>query len=397
MNSPQHFGLAVHKFRLALGPLLFCLTTQPLLLSLQSELTLGYMDDLTLGGDENAVEDDIGRITDASDKLGLHLNRDKCEVIHQPGCAPGSPIFQPFIHVASDAACLLGASLLPGPGLDSILTKHWEILTTAVDRLKSIGRHDALILLRSCFGVNKLQYVLRTSPCHGHPALPTLDSLLRTGLSAITNCSLIDPQWIQARLPVRDGGLGVRDVTSLAIPAFLASAAGTLGLQDAILASASTPQDTFVREYSDRWSSLFSIAPPDNLIAGRQSSWLAPYITADKATVSDSAPDNYTRVCLLAVSAPHSSDWLHALPITACGLRLDDEAIRVAVGLRLGVTTCVPHQCPCGAFVDARGSHGLSCKQAAGRSTRHHQLNDLIWRALERAGTKKKHKIKQTN
>ena len=32
---------------------------------------------------------------------------------------------------------------------------------------------------------------------------------------------------------------------------------------------------------------------------------------------------------LLASNAPHSSDWLYAQPITACGLRLSDEAIRV--------------------------------------------------------------------
>ena len=250
-----------------LGPLLFCLTIHPLLLSLQSELNLGYMDDLTLGGDESTVEDDIGRITDASSKLGLHLNRDKCEVIHQPGCVPKSPIFQPFIHLVPDVACLLGAALLFGPGLDSLLHKHCETLATATDRLSTIGRHDALILLRACFGASKLQYVLRTSPCFEHPALSTLDDLLRSGLSAITNCSLSDSQWIQACLPVRDGGLGVRDVTSLAIPAFLASAASTLELQDAILATASVPQDTFVPLFTDIWSSLFSIAPPALLSA----------------------------------------------------------------------------------------------------------------------------------
>jgi hypothetical protein len=33
-----------------LGPLLFCLTIQPLLSSLRSALTIGFMDDLTLGG-----------------------------------------------------------------------------------------------------------------------------------------------------------------------------------------------------------------------------------------------------------------------------------------------------------------------------------------------------------
>ena len=33
----------------------------------------------------------------------------------------------------------------------------------------------------------------------------------------------------------------------------------------------------------------------------------------------------------------HSGDWLHTLPISACGLHLEDNAIRVAVGLRLGM------------------------------------------------------------
>jgi hypothetical protein len=96
--------------------------------------------------------------------------------------------------------------------------------------------------------------------------------------------------------------------------------------------------------------------------------------------------DDYNRARLLAVASEHSGDWLHALPITACGLRLDNEAIRVAVGLRLGCTLCQPHQCPCGVNVDARGTHGLSCRRSAGRQSRHHYINDLIWRALARSG-----------
>jgi hypothetical protein len=37
-------------------------------------------------------------------------------------------------------------------------------------------------------------------------------------------------------------------------------------------------------------------------------------------------------------------------------------------------------------LVDARGTHGLSCKRSAGRTSRHFFINDLIWRALTRAG-----------
>ena len=65
----------------------------------------------------------------------------------------------------------------------------------------------------------------------------------------------------------------------------------------------------------------------------------------------------------LAVLAPHSDVWLHALPISSCGLRLeslDDEAVRVAVDLRLRARLCEPHQCSCGAKVDLEGTHGLA-------------------------------------
>ena len=52
---------------------------------------------------------------------------------------------------------------------------------------------------------------------------------------------------------------------------------------------------------------------------------------------------------------------------------------------KVGTNICEPHTCPCGVNDDARGLHGLACKRSAGRSTRHQQLSDLIWRALKRA------------
>ena len=108
-------------------------------------------------------------------------------------------------------------------------------------------------------------------------------------------------------------------------------------------------------------------------------------ISRDWLSVWQSASTETDKARLTAIRAQHSSDWLFALPISASGLRLGDEAIRVTVGLRLGLNICEPHTCPCGANVDARGLHGLACKRSARRSTRHQQLNDLIWRALKRA------------
>ena len=88
----------------------------------------------------------------------------------------------------------------------------------------------------------------------------------------------------------------------------------------------------------------------------------------------------------LASMAPHSGDWLLALLITSCGLRFDDEAVRVAVGARLGLSLCVAHKCNCGVEVDAEARHAMVCKNAPGRMARHQALNDVVCRAFISAG-----------
>ena len=53
---------------------------------------------------------------------------------------------------------------------------------------------------------------------------------------------------------------------------------------------------------------------------------------------------------------------------------MSDQAIRVAVGFRLGAATCHPHTCLCGLMVDAKGLHGLSCRKSAPHQIRHAQI-----------------------
>jgi len=81
-----------------------------------------------------------------------------------------------------------------------------------------------------------------------------------------------------------------------------------------------------------------------------------------------------------------SGDWLLALHVGSCRLKLDDEEVLVAVALRLGLNLGAPHTCRCGATVDAVGQHNLVCKLAPSRIARHQHLNDLVTRALVSAG-----------
>ena len=88
---------------------------------------------------------------------------------------------------------------------------------------------------------------------------------------------------------------------------------------------------------------------------------------------------------LLAAALQHARDWLQALPISAVGLRLSDEAIRIAVGYRLGIKTCEPHTWPCGELAHSRRLHVLACCRSTSRQQRHSEVNDIVWRAIKHA------------
>jgi hypothetical protein len=136
-----------------------------------------------------------------------------------------------FQRVERESLTLLGAPMFRRKALDRALEVHSNTLEMALNELTCLGAQSALMLLRSCFGAPKLTYLLRSAPCWGHPLLEKIDTQMRHGLQKILNIELNDIQWLQATLPVRDGGLGVRRVTMLASSAFLASAASTKTLE----------------------------------------------------------------------------------------------------------------------------------------------------------------------
>ena len=70
----------------------------------------------------------------------------------------------------------------------------------------------------------------------------------------------------------------------------------------------------------------------------------------------DNASGPLDQARLRAAAASHSGDWLLAPPITAVGLRITNETIRIATGMRLGINICEPHLCPCGKQVESRES-----------------------------------------
>jgi len=162
-------------------------------------------------------------------------------------------------------------------------------------------------------------HLLRSAPSVSHAALETFDSLLRDSVQRITNSNLSDIQCLQASLPVKDGGLGVRHVSSLSIPAFLASAASTLSIQADILAGCASSDDTYFQEYMTLWSSSFGTIP--DILPVKQPFWDRPGIQVDRCLVESSLSSPLQHATFLAASAQHSGiGCMHCrFLLVACG------------------------------------------------------------------------------
>ena len=187
-----------------LGPLLFSLTEQLLLVNSQCELTSGYLNDFGLGDQLSHLGRRIHDLESEALKLGLTLNHAKCEVF---GLSPSDVITWRdlglnFIITERRDATFLGAPLSP-EGVESAIAEQGSRVRALTPRLCKMASHEAFHLLKTCFAVPKVQYLLRSTPAFAAVAVADLSVAIREALSAVTNIQLDDTSWLQASLPVR--------------------------------------------------------------------------------------------------------------------------------------------------------------------------------------------------
>ncbi|KAJ2939808.1 hypothetical protein O0L34_g18001 [Tuta absoluta] len=370
-----------------LGPLTFSLAIHKAISSLKSPLNLWYLDDGTIGGKPEEVEQDLLVLLPLFKQLGLEVNTAKCELF---SCGPttANPSFSRFRSILPDlkelsrnSFSLLGSPIFTEAIPDALQSRR-HLLLLAQERLKNISAHVALVLLRMCFAVPKVTYLLRTAPTWLCPEdIASFDNTLKDTLETIVNVSLTDDQWCQASLPIRHGGLGVRRVRDVSLPAFIASAHGVVGLVSAILSSKGDKVIIpFVADAVTEWSARFPTATVPHA-PEVQRGWddVGCKKTLDRLMVA-AADTDLAR--LRAVSRSEAGAWLQALPSPHMGILLDSDSLRVAVAFRLGCDVCQPHLCICGSMVEANGHHALSCCRCSGRFPRHHALNDIFRRAF---------------
>jgi len=267
--------------------------------------------------------------------------------------------------------------------IDGIFSEKRNQLQLLFDRLIELDNHHiAFYILKNCFALPKLVYLLRVTPTVNHrEMLEEIDVGIKVTAEKLINAKLNEKEWIESSLPVRCGGLGIRKVQDLALPAFLSSVNGTSSLVSLMLQMPSL-DIMEIADYQDGLDAWSSLNPETDqpLQPSFQKQWDNININRLVNGLQFDSDEDKARV--LAIRRRESGAWLHALPSRAIGTLLDNNVFRISIGLRLGIDICAEHTCVCGSEVDVKGRHGLKCKNSAGRFATHGELNAIIKRTL---------------
>uniref|UniRef100_A0A8D9A2L3 Uncharacterized protein n=1 Tax=Cacopsylla melanoneura TaxID=428564 RepID=A0A8D9A2L3_9HEMI len=175
---------------------------------------------------------------------------------------------------------------------------------------------------------------MRTSPFWKFPNITNrLDMLLKQTLECILNVKLEESAWVQSSLPINQGGLGIRRLEDICLPAFLSSVYGSSSLVSAILPPMEINNVSMRSEALDCWKNIHGDDIPK--VPMFQKSWddLHTKRIIETKLIFNNTTDSAR---FKAFQKKESNAWLHALPSSSVATLLDDNSFRICVALRLG-------------------------------------------------------------
>ena len=147
----------------------------------------------------------------------------------------------------SGSSCNAGIEFLSTPLLGSdyyfaeFFSKKVDKVLKAQELLVDLNNPQVEIqLLRSCQSICKLNHLIRTGLSHMvSDQLSRFDLGMQRSLCYITRSSISNLAWMQASLPIRLGGLGLRSAQSSAAAAFVGSSNANRQLVNQLLSYSS--------------------------------------------------------------------------------------------------------------------------------------------------------------
>ncbi|KAJ0925109.1 putative reverse transcriptase domain, exostosin [Helianthus annuus] len=392
-----------------LGPLLFALALHPLILRVQNRCKLPfhawYLDDGTIIGNASEVAKALDIINEEGPSLGLYLNIKKIEV-YWPTCDDQKVqdrLFPRGIGRPEKWVKLLSGVVSRDPSFIGELAGRRA--SGAVDLMKLLpclrDPQCELLLLRSCMGVAKLLFGLRT--CQPHlmeDAVTRFDDDLRKAIEDIVvggGPFFGDLQWRLASLPMRLGGLGLFSARDVGAYAFVASRAQSWELQDHILRNGRVVGlDPDYQQALER----LNVSLPDLDIGGFSNKDTAPSkpqktlanalfskIAQSLGEAFDLSPRQ--KAVFECLKGPHAQEFLTVIPIEGLGQCMSAVEYRTILKYRLMIPMYPEDEtCPIcrKACMDKYGEHAVHCKELPGFKYRNDWVRDVLGDILRRAG-----------
>jgi hypothetical protein len=379
-----------------LGPLLFSLVLQPLLVRMKSDFaltTVSYLDDVTLHGPAERVSEALSWLSFAGPDSGLHISASKTVIWSPVGSLQplrDRGMFGEYHCSLEPGVELLGGAVSESPEfIQRVVDKRVDKCIESLHRMMALEDPQlCLLLLRACEGMPKLMYCWRTV-CPDYLQEPS-ERFEKELIDALRKITVLDGPHFGAfqvslsTLPVSLGGLGIQLPSDILNFAFVASAIASDGLQQGILGLEASEYPPWVPAMAQAYSEKVFIHDPAQadelsqlvLLPQHQLQLFMArtYYESRRAKLMDHPyiiqRDQETRRRFEGVLASFvrkdASCWLFALPNAGLGQRMTPLEFQAAMSFRLlmpqfesGSMCC---QKSCVAALDVFGYHALVCR-----------------------------------
>ncbi|GJV03634.1 hypothetical protein Tco_1337203 [Tanacetum coccineum] len=306
--------------------------------------------------------------------LGLELNIKKTDIFW-PSCNGmklREGLFPVDIRRPSSSVKLLGGAVSRDAHFISGLAMRRA--ANVVDLMGLLPQlydpHSELLLLRSCMGIAKLFFGLKTcQPIHMEEAALFFDKGLRWSIENIVVCGgpfFGDLQWRLASLPIRFGGLGF----------------GICGMDDDYVSALACLRDTIP-------SFDFSSFTNKDIVPSKAQQTLTNVFFSEMVKDMEVHFDMTMRqkAVFECLRAPHAQDFLLAIPVI--GQHMSPVEYSIILKYRLMIPLFpVDAICPvCHKLcLDSFGKHAVHCKELLGFKYRHDMVRDVLFYICRRAG-----------
>ena len=378
-----------------LGILIFGIGLHPLIERIKSEVPslamhAWYLDDGLFIGRLLEIASAFRIVREMAPSLGLMVNLKKSTYWRDPQIR-GYEIRESFLGIPEnndDGVVVLGSPVGSIPFTQSSILSKVHDIYSILSKLGTLEDPQVeLALLRSCFGIAKFGYVLRTcDPATNGDVFASFDDAQCRALSTITGSSIStsDPRWILASLPVSLGGVGLRSAALHGPAAFVSSDVQCRPIVNKLISPSVQRRDV------SRALSLLSNASahattplPGPINSDTTQRLLSRRVDEARLHVLQGVDtDDRFKLIFPSVCLPGTGDFLNVVPSPALKLHIHPTEFVMALKYRLGLPV-FPEESDClhcGRISDIYGDHAISaCHTSGGIIRRHDLLRDAIF------------------